>query len=56
MVVDDALASVECIVDRRHDAGDHTILVGKVVDQWIADAGPPAVYYDRRFAVLDAAP
>jgi flavin reductase ActVB len=52
VVVDNALAAVECRVDRRHDAGDHVILVGEVVDQVLADAGIPAVYFDREFAAI----
>ncbi len=56
VVVDDALATVECKVDRRHAAGDHVILVGEVVGQPLADTGSPAVYFDRRFAAISPAP
>jgi flavin reductase ActVB len=52
VVVDDALATVECKVEGRHDAGDHVILVGQVVGRPSADDGIPAVYFDRRFAAL----
>ncbi|MEV4870956.1 flavin reductase family protein [Streptomyces syringium] len=55
VVVDNALATVECKVDRQHDAGDHIILVGEVVDQLLSDAGGPAVYFNRKFAALDSA-
>ncbi|GAU65800.1 putative NADH-dependent flavin oxidoreductase [Streptomyces sp. NBRC 110611] len=55
VIVEDALAALECLVDARHDAGDHVILVGKVVDQTLADRGTPAVYVDRTFATISSA-
>ncbi|MCG8916567.1 flavin reductase family protein [Actinokineospora sp. PR83] len=55
-IVEDALGAVECRIHQRHDAGDHVIVVGEVVDQVLAAAGPPAIYFDRRFATLDPAP
>ena len=41
----DALAVFECDVDARHDAGDHVILVGRVVDFCYAKDGRPLVYH-----------
>lgn len=52
VVVDDALATLDCLVDGRHDAGDHVILVGKVVDHRLAGRGTPAVYVDRKFTTI----
>ncbi|MFD5395005.1 flavin reductase family protein [Streptomyces sp. NPDC127097] len=50
VVVEDALATLDCLVEERYDAGDHVILVGKVVDHLLAaDHGTPAVYVDRKF-------
>jgi flavin reductase ActVB len=54
VIVDNALAAVECSVERQHDAGDHVILVGGVVDQLLADAGQPAVYFDRQFTAINS--
>ncbi|MGW6905709.1 flavin reductase family protein [Streptomyces sp. NPDC054940] len=54
LVVDDALAVVECLVDQLHDAGDHVIVVGKVVDTRTTEPGTPAVYFNRRFAALSS--
>jgi flavin reductase ActVB len=55
MVVDNALATIDCRVHRRHDAGDHLILVGEVVDQVLADSGFPVVYFNRQFAAISSA-
>lgn len=55
VVVDDALAVVECLVEQRHDAGDHVIVVGRVVGTHLTESGAPAVYFNRRFAALGPA-
>ncbi|WP_460771969.1 flavin reductase family protein [Nocardiopsis nanhaiensis] len=49
LVVADALASVECVVDSRHEAGDHMILVGRVERVSTEGRGRPAVYLERGF-------
>ena len=50
-VVAGALAVAECAATSRFDAGDHVILVGRVLR---ADAteGTPAVYFNRNFSEL----
>ncbi|MDQ3403046.1 MAG: flavin reductase family protein [Actinomycetota bacterium] len=48
VALDGALAVLECIVHSRHEAGDHTILVGEVRATRL-DAGEPMVYFDRGF-------
>ncbi|GGL70658.1 actinorhodin polyketide dimerase [Streptomyces fumigatiscleroticus] len=55
VVVDDALAVAECLVEQRHDAGDHVIVVGRVVGTRIPEHGAPAVWFNRRFAALSEA-
>jgi flavin reductase ActVB len=54
IVLEEALATLECSVHSRHDAGDHMILVGEVEHVLLpgeAEAGgSPAVYVDRHFA------
>jgi flavin reductase ActVB len=56
-LVEGALVQLECQRHGRHDAGDHTILVGKVVGGAIA-SGRPLVHFARRFGgfVADGAP
>jgi flavin reductase ActVB len=54
VVVDRALAGLECVKESQHFAGDHLIIVGRVQSVLLPDDGtrPPAVYVDRAFARL----
>lgn len=55
IVLDDALAVVECSVHSRHEAGDHVIMVGEVDQVSLAEVGKPVVYFDRGFRTLCSA-
>ncbi|RKT74712.1 flavin reductase ActVB [Saccharothrix variisporea] len=46
--VEDALASLECVVHSRYEVGDHTMLVGEVRRAEVAP-GEPLVFYNRAF-------
>lgn len=46
--LDDALTVLECDAYGRHDAGDHTIIIGQV-QRVAASDGEPLVYYRRAF-------
>jgi flavin reductase ActVB len=48
LVLDDALAVLECVVHSRHDGGDHTILIGEVRRAGLA-AGEPLVFFNKAF-------
>lgn len=40
-VLDDLLAFVDCVIESEHDAGDHVIVIGRVLDLGIrAERGP----------------
>jgi flavin reductase ActVB len=52
LVIDRAVAVVECRLHDRHEAGDHVILVGWVLGARVGQ-GTPAVYLDRRFGTVD---
>ncbi len=40
------LAFIECSIENEHDAGDHTIVVGRVTDFFhISDESPPLLYF-----------
>jgi flavin reductase (DIM6/NTAB) family NADH-FMN oxidoreductase RutF len=51
-LLDDALAHLECAVIDRRDAGDHTIVVGRV-DVAVCHRGRPLVYYRGGYTQLD---
>jgi flavin reductase ActVB len=50
-VLDRALVVLECEVYARYDGGDHTILVGRVVESRVSE-DVPAVYYQRAYHSL----
>jgi flavin reductase ActVB len=49
-----ALVTLDCIVEDRHPAGDHTIIVGHVQHVALGDGEQPTVYYSRAFHTLVA--
>jgi flavin reductase ActVB len=55
IVLDEALAVVECSVYNRHEAGDHMIMVGEVDQVLLAERGRPVIYFDRGFRTLCSA-
>lgn len=50
-VVEGSIAWVECAVELVHDAGDHELIVGRVLDLG-TDGGAPLVFVDAGFATL----
>ncbi len=46
-------AALDCTVEARHDAGDHIILVGKVVKLASDPKRAPLVYYRGSYCALD---
>ena len=51
--LDDTLASIDCIVETRHDAGDHVIFVGRVLDVVIHDNHDPLLFFKGAYRALD---
>lgn len=45
VLLDDAVAHLECTVHAVHDAGDHAIVVGRVEHVAVRDAAAPLLYY-----------
>jgi 3-hydroxy-9,10-secoandrosta-1,3,5(10)-triene-9,17-dione monooxygenase reductase component len=43
-----SVARIYCARHARHEAGDHTLLVGEVLGVWVSP-GPPLVHFNRRF-------
>ncbi|WP_380566889.1 flavin reductase family protein [Streptacidiphilus jeojiensis] len=53
-LVDGALATVECRTEQRISAGDHVLLIGRVLDARIAHHdGGPLVYFHGQYRRLD---
>lgn len=50
----DACVTLECAVDARHQAGDHTILVGRVRATRVGDVRP-VTYFRRQFHAIPRA-
>ena len=52
VLLDDALAHLECTIIDRHEAGDHTIVVGQV-ESAASHLGRPLIYYRGGYTQLD---
>jgi flavin reductase (DIM6/NTAB) family NADH-FMN oxidoreductase RutF len=48
-VINDVLAWVDCEIDAIHEAGDHWIVVGRVLDLEIGHEGGPLVFFRGGF-------
>jgi 3-hydroxy-9,10-secoandrosta-1,3,5(10)-triene-9,17-dione monooxygenase reductase component len=44
-LIDGALAFVDCITEAEYDAGDHVVVVGRVVELGYASEGKPLLFY-----------
>jgi 4-hydroxyphenylacetate 3-hydroxylase, reductase component len=51
----EALAVFECAADAMHDAGDHAILIGKVVRFSLHEASAPLVFFRGKYGALASA-
>lgn len=52
VLLEDALASIECAVTARYDGGDHLIVLGDVIAGAAAD-GRPLLYYRGGYAQME---
>jgi flavin reductase (DIM6/NTAB) family NADH-FMN oxidoreductase RutF len=50
-LIEGSLAWVDCEVELVHDAGDHELIIGKVLDLGTGD-GSPLLFYQSKFATL----
>ncbi len=53
-ILQDVLAFVDCRIEARYDAGDHDIIVGRVVDLEAAARGRPLLSYRGGYGRFDA--
>ena len=52
VLLDDALAHIECVLVAQHEAGDHTVFIGEVERATARDARP-LLYYRGGYAQLE---
>jgi flavin reductase (DIM6/NTAB) family NADH-FMN oxidoreductase RutF len=55
-IIEGSLAWVDCAVELVHDAGDHELIIGKVLDLDLAEGGSPLLFFDRKFATVAKRP
>ncbi len=51
----DSLAVFECTREKVVEAGDHSVLIGRVLRFHRPQSGPPLVYHQGRYSALDQA-
>jgi flavin reductase (DIM6/NTAB) family NADH-FMN oxidoreductase RutF len=52
-VIEGSLAWVDCRVELVHDAGDHELIIGRVLDLEVgAEAGQPLLFFRSEFATV----
>ena len=44
-IINDVIAWIECTIERVDDAGDHLVVLGRVVDLEVGEAGGPLLFY-----------
>ena len=44
-IINDVIAWIECTIERVHDAGDHVVVLGRVVDLEGGHAGGPLLFF-----------
>jgi flavin reductase (DIM6/NTAB) family NADH-FMN oxidoreductase RutF len=52
--LDFAIASFDCEVMARHEAGDHVIVIGRVLRARLSQTDEPLVFFRSRYRQLDA--
>jgi len=51
-VLDDVLAYLDCKIEAEHEAGDHVIVVGRVLDLGITDGSSPLLFHRGAYGRL----
>jgi flavin reductase (DIM6/NTAB) family NADH-FMN oxidoreductase RutF len=51
-----AIASLTCALEREVDGGDHTIVIGRVIEADVQHAGPPLLFHRSAFKQLAPEP
>lgn len=53
-ILDGALAFIDCVTEAEHVAGDHVIVVGRVIALGYATEGKPLIFYRGGYGRLEA--
>jgi 3-hydroxy-9,10-secoandrosta-1,3,5(10)-triene-9,17-dione monooxygenase reductase component len=53
-VLSDSLAWIDCRIQDRHDAGDHVIVVGRVLGLGVRGSGAPLAYFRGGYGAFSA--
>jgi len=53
-VLRDALTALVCDLEAEHPAGDHSIVIGRVLAIRAGDLQPPLVFFDGGFATIES--
>lgn len=48
-ILSGCLAWLDCNVWQIHEAGDHSVFIGKVMEAGVGDSGEPLMYFDRQW-------
>jgi 3-hydroxy-9,10-secoandrosta-1,3,5(10)-triene-9,17-dione monooxygenase reductase component len=52
-VIDGTLGYVDCQIHNVHEAGDHYVVVGRVLDLGIHDAEQPLLFFEGQYTSTD---
>jgi 3-hydroxy-9,10-secoandrosta-1,3,5(10)-triene-9,17-dione monooxygenase reductase component len=55
-ILEGVLTWVACTVEAVHEAGDHHVVLGRVIELGECRAGPPLLFYRGRYAATDQRP
>lgn len=50
--IEGAVAWISCVIEAEHDAGDHTLVIGRVVDLEASRSVRPLVFFDGSYRSL----
>jgi 3-hydroxy-9,10-secoandrosta-1,3,5(10)-triene-9,17-dione monooxygenase reductase component len=52
--INGSLATVDCLVHAVHDAGDHRLVIGEVVDLAVGERGAPLLFFRGDYVTVGA--
>lgn len=51
-VIDGAVAWIDCVTEQLHDAGDHHIVVGRVLNLHLSEGQPPLLFHQGAYGTF----